>query len=346
MDYKALEIKGARYNKLYVDDGNLLNYYAGASKKMGVVVGAQETQVQILLKDYAENISKVNFNLKPSNPVEETPLLGIMNKSFESEFQENTLKLSVKACVQDRGEIAVWERGKSTTVKPSYKNKNQSVYLIDLRDHLPDSISTCHGSVNYSFQDRIPSETDYTYYSNLVDIEFPSRSLYDTAFLSIVYDTLRGKESFKIGSRLTPLHQSIRVTLKPQLNYTVTKNLGVYRKEGNSYSYLPADWKNNRVSFNTREFGEFVIRKDTLAPTIGSISVTSTSARLRIRDDLSGIAYFEANINGEWLLMVYDYKTGYIKSEKLDKSKALKGDFEFKVLDHAGNEKIYKQKIL
>lgn len=346
MDYKILELKGARYNKLYVDDGNVLNYYAGASKKMGVVVGNQETQVQISLKDYAENISKVNFTLKPSNPVEETPLLGIMNKPFESEFQENTLKLSVKACSQNQGEIALWERGKSTSVKPSYKNKNQSVYLIDLRHYLPDSISTCQGSINYSFQDRVPSETDYTYYSNLVDIEFPSRSLYDTAFLSVVYDTLHGKESFKIGSRLIPLHQSIRVTLKPQWNYTVTKNLGVYRKEGNAYSYLPADWKNNRVSFSTREFGEFVIRKDTLAPTISNISVNVTSARLRIRDDLSGISYFEANINGEWLLMVYDYKTGYIKSEKLDKSKALKGEFEFKVVDQAGNEKIYKQKIL
>jgi len=346
MDYKILELKGARYNKLYVDDGNILNYYAGASKKMGIVVGNQETQVQISLKDYAENISKVNFTLKPSNPVEETPLLGIMNKPFESEFQENILKLSVKACSQNQGEITLWERGKSTSVKPSYKNKNQSVYLIDLRHYLPDSISTCQGSINYSFQDRVPSETDYTYYSNLVDIEFPSRSLYDTAFLSVVYDSLHGKESFKIGSRLIPLHQSIRVTLKPQWNYTVTKNLGVYRKEGNAYSYLPADWKNNRVSFSTREFGEFVIRKDTLAPTISNISVNATSARLRIRDDLSGISYFEANINGEWLLMVYDYKTGYIKSEKLDKSKALKGEFEFKVVDQAGNEKNYKQKIL
>lgn len=346
MDYKILELKGARYNKLYVDDGNVLNYYAGASKKMGIVVGNQETQVQISLKDHAENISKVNFTLKPSNPVEETPLLGIMNKPFESEFQENILKLSVKACSQNQGEITLLERGKSTSVKPSYKNKNQSVYLIDLRHYLPDSISTCQGSINYSFQDRVPSETDYTYYSNLVDIEFPSRSLYDTAFLSVVYDSLHGKESFKIGSRLIPLHQSIRVTLKPQWNYTVTKNLGVYRKEGNAYSYLPADWKNNRVSFSTREFGEFVIRKDTLAPTISNISVNATSARLRIRDDLSGISYFEANINGEWLLMVYDYKTGYIKSEKLDKSKALKGEFEFKVVDQAGNEKIYKQKIL
>ena len=348
MDYKTLELKGARYNKLYIDDGNLLNYYAGVEKKSGISIGDTETPVQISLKDFDGNISKINFILKPSNPVDETSLLDTMSKLHETEFQENIMKVSVKSCVQEKGEveIEIWQKGKSASISAAYQGKNQSVYLIDLQQYLPDSISTCQGSINYSFQDRIPSETDYTYYSDLLDIEFPKSSLYDTAFLAVSYDTLQGKESFKIGSRLVPLHQSIGVTLKPHLNYTLTKDLGVYRKEGNSYSYLPAEWKNNRIHFNTREFGEFVIRRDTLAPTITPVSVNSTSARLKIRDNLSGISYFEANISGEWLLLVYDYKTGYIKSEKLDRTKPLKGDFELKVVDNAGNEKIYKQKIL
>jgi len=346
MDYKTLELKGARYNKLYIEDGNQLNYYQGAMKKNGIVVENKEIPVQIVLKDFGENISKINFTLQPSPAVEETPLLGIMSKPYESDFHENIVRLSVKNCLQEKGDIEVWEQGKSTSIAAAYKGKNQSVYLIDLRQYLPDSISTCQGSINYSFRDRIPSETDYTYYSDLMDIEFKKRSLYDTTFLAVSYDTLNGKESFKIGSRLIPLHQSVRVTLKPHLSYTPTKDLGIYRKEGNSYSYVASEWKNNRVSFYTRDFGDFVIQRDTLAPTIASISVNATAARLRIKDNLSGISYFESNINGEWLLMVYDYKTGYVKSEKLDKSKPLKGDFELKVVDNAGNEKIYKQKIL
>jgi hypothetical protein len=346
MDYKVLELKGARYNKLYVDDGNLLDYYQGASKKSGIEIDDQEVPVQIVLRDFNENISRVNFTLMPSDPVEETTLSGIMSKPYETEFQENILKLSVKSCLQEKGEIEIWQRGKSTSIPFAYKGKNQSVYLIDLRQHLPDSITTCQGSVNYSFQDRIPSETHYTYYSDLMDIEFPHRSLYDTLFMSVACDTLNGKELFKIGSHLIPLHQPIHVTFKPRINYTLTKDLGVYRKEGNSYSWLPGEWRNNRVSFYTREFGEFVIQRDTIAPVISSVSVNSISARLKIRDNLSGISYFEANINGDWLLMVYDYKTGYIKSEKLDKTKPLQGDFELKVVDNAGNEKIFKQKIL
>ena len=346
MDYKALELKGARYNKLYIDDGNQLDYYQGISKKQGIIMDGQETPIQITLKDFDDNVSKVNFTLKPSILSEETGLLGALTKSHETELQENMLKLSVKSCLQDSREINVWQRGKSTSIPFSYKGKSQSVYLIDLRQYLPDSITTCQGSVNYFMQDRIPSETDYTYYSDLLDIEFPNHALYDTAFLSVSYDSANGKESFVIGSRLVPLHQAISVTFKPRFNYTISKDLGVYRKVGNSYSYLPAEWKNNRVRFSSREFGEFIIQRDTTPPTITSISVNATSARLKIRDNLSGISYFEANINGEWLLMVYDYKTGYLKSEKLDKAKSLKGDFELKVVDNAGNEKIYKQKII
>ncbi len=346
MDYKTLELKGTRYNKLYIDDGNQLDYYSGVDKKSGILVTDREAPVQIELKDFNDNISKVNFTLKPSRPVAETQLLGTINKPYETEFQENILKLSVKTCLKANSEIEIWQRGQAVSFSPAYQGKYQSVYLVDLRQFLPDSISTCQGTINYSFQDRIPSETDYNYYSNLTDIEFPNHALYDTTFLAISYDTMKAEESFRIGSRLVPLHQPILITLKPHEIYSPTRDLGVYRKEGNSYSYLPAEWKNNRVTFSSREFGEFVIQKDTVPPTITSVSVNATNARLKIRDNLSGISYFEANINGEWLLMVYDYKTGYLKSEKLDKTKPLKGDFELKVVDNAGNEKIYKQKIL
>jgi hypothetical protein len=69
-------------------------------------------------------------------------------------------------------------------------------------------------------------------------------------------------------------------------------------------------------------------------------------ARFRIKDNLSGIAYFEATVDGEWLLMHYDYKTGILYSEKLDRQKPLKGDFVLRVVDAVGNERIFKQTIL
>ena len=44
--------------------------------------------------------------------------------------------------------------------------------------------------------------------------------------------------------------------------------------------------------------------------------------------------------------MNYDYKTGILESERLDPAVPLKGDFMLRVVDNAGNEKVYTQKIL
>jgi hypothetical protein len=344
MDFKTLELTGARYNKLYIDDGNRLDYYPHVLTKSGIVIKDKEKSIDIRLKDYNGNEALVHFMFMPSPVVTTTPILTSQNKPYVSEIQENTLKLSVKKCSAD-STITVWHQGKSTVVSNAYQGEHQRVYLINLYNTLPDSIQTCQGSIRYNFKDRIPSETGYKYYSDLVDIEFPNQSLYDTAYLIMNYDTLNNQEVFTIGSRTVPLHKSILVTLKPRLNYFQSRDLGLYRKEGRGFIYVPSEWNNNRVKFSTRDFGDFTLMRDTIPPKITKIGLSSAAARFKIGDNLSGISYFEANINGEWLLMVYDYKTGILKSEKLDSSKLLTGDFELKVVDQAGNENIFKQKI-
>jgi hypothetical protein len=346
MDFKSVELKNTRFNKLYVDDGNRLTYYSNVQRKQAIDVN-KDTPVTIRLKDYNGNVSTIRLTLKFSPQVTETPLLPMMTRPYEFDIQENTLKVNVKTCLNEKeNNFILWQQGKSKTVNPTYSGLNQKVYLIDLKAALPDSIQTCQGIIPMYFKDQIPSDTEYKFYSDAVEITFPDKALYDTMFLAMKHDTTDRTEAFRIGSRLIPLHKSVNITLKPTYAYAITRDLGVYRKEGNGYSFLASNWQNGNVNFYTRSFGEFTFRRDTVPPTITRLSVTNSSARLKIRDNLSGIAYFEANIDGQWLLMVYDYKTGIVRSERLDSKKLLKGDFEFKVVDNAGNETIYKQKIL
>lgn len=343
MDYKTLELRGNRFNKLYIDDGNRLEYYPGVTRKQGVIVHA-DREVEIHLKDFNQNISKVNFTLKHNPVVVETTLLSASGKPYESELIENTLKVTVKKCASDKTEPTLWSNNKSTSLTPAYYGSNQHVFLINLKTTLPDSITTCQGTIRFNFKDRIPSETEYKYYSELMDLEFPKQSLYDTAYLELAYDTINRQEIFTIGNRTIPLFKSIAVTLKPKLNYFQSRDLGLYRKEGRGFVYVNSEWKNNRIKFNTRDFGQFTLLRDTIPPTLTKISITPAAARFKIRDNLSGIAYFEANISGQWLLMVYDYKTGILKSEKPTGTQ-LKGDFELKVVDQAGNEALFRQKL-
>jgi hypothetical protein len=198
-----------------------------------------------------------------------------------------------------------------------------------------------------NFKGIIPSGTDYDYYSDLIDIKFKNGNLYDTLYLNTRHEvTGKSREKFTIASLTTPLHNTISVTLKPTLSYPKTEKTFAYHMEGNRFEFVGGDWVNGRIQFSTKELGQFTVLTDSTPPSIGRIYCNSRTARFRIYDNLSGIAKYEANINGEWLLMKYDYKTGIIQSERLDSKKPLKGDFQLKVTDRAGNERIHKQKIL
>ena len=75
-------------------------------------------------------------------------------------------------------------------------------------------------------------------------------------------------------------------------------------------------------------------------------SISHHGARFRIYDNLSGISQYEARINGNWVLLNYDYKTGILATEKKDKNMLLQGDFLLQVTDNCGNIKTFKQKVI
>jgi hypothetical protein len=345
MDYKSLKTKGSRFNKLYVADGNHLDFYKDIVSKGVVEVKEGQRQVQIKLRDNAGNESKVKFSLKADPHTAKVSSLEPMLKPVDYDIQENTLVLSSKGCPSKNAIAKAFSKNKTEELTPAYSSSAKNVYLIDLRKNLPDSIQTCSGSAKFNFKDIVPSGTDYDYYSDLLDIKFKNGNLYDTLYLNTNYELVKDREKFTIGSLTTPLHNTISVLLKPKNQYDMDGKTAVYHIEGKRFEYVGGEWVNGRIQFSTHELGEFTLLADTIAPTIGRINCNGNSARFRIFDTLSGIASYQANINGEWLLMKYDYKSGIVQSEKLDKKILLKGDFELKVTDRAGNEKIYKQVI-
>lgn len=347
LDFKTMETRGYRFNKLYVDDGNRLPYYAGTTAKNGIEIKDEDVDIEVKLTDYHGNSTSVFATLtassKSENSMNETGI-----RPLVSDISGSTLALTVSMCAPAdeslSGVAQVYTNGRMRTQAPSYSQRARNVFLVDLNKDQPDSIVTCSGTWVSNFKDRIPSGTSYKYYSDLINVDFPSRSLYDTLFLTASYDSTF-RETFSVGNRITPLQQSVQIQLTPQKQYTPSKSLGVYRVDGNGYSYMQGNWKNGKVSFNSLALGQFTLLYDTVPPSVRAVSMSSSIARLKIRDELSGISYFEASINGQWLLMTYDYKTGILYSERLDKSKPIKGEFEMKVVDNAGNETIYRHRI-
>jgi hypothetical protein len=348
MDFKAMETRGYRYNKLYVDDGNRLQFYHGTSLKKGIEID-DDVSVEIKLTDFNGNSTSVFTTLRASPMSANATFNEPGIRPLVADVAGSVLTLNVHMCApRDEsslsGSVQIYSNGKIQTQAPSYSSRAHNVFLVDLNKIQPDSIVTCTGTWVSNFKDRVPSNTAYRYYSDLVDIDFSARSLYDTLFLSTSYDSAF-RETFTVGTRLTPLQQSVYIQLKPLKNYIPSKSLGVYRVDRDGYTFMNSVWKNGKVGFNSMALGQFTMMYDTVPPAARAMSINSSIVKMKIRDDLSGISYFEASINGEWLLMTYDYKTGIAYSERLDRTKQLRGDFEMKVVDNAGNETIYRHKI-
>jgi len=347
LDFKVLKTRNAYFNKLYVDDGNGLAYNQGSVSKGIIHVVKKDIPITIELKDTYGNKSQMRFTLKESPVSSHSALPGPVKKSIDFDVDENTLVISATPCSPGKtNSLTVFSKNEEQEIQPAYGNTNRNVYLINLQKTLPDSVTTCNRGLYFNFKDAIPSGTDYKFYDDLADIQFQKDDLYDTLFLNMSRIEKPGREIFTLGSPTIPLHHPIAITLKLQKQYPIDKKTAVYRVNGKEYDYLGGVLENGKMKFSTQDLGDFTILEDSIPPVIYRTYVNSRGAQFRIWDQLSGIASFEATVNGEWLLMNYDYKTGILELEKPDNSKPLKGDFLLKVVDHAGNQKTYTQKIL
>jgi hypothetical protein len=348
MDFKTMRNKGTRFYKLYIDDGNNLKFYDQSPGTGRVKVNPRkESSIEITMKDSDGNASNVSFRLHPDELAKEVPSLEMPSEEITSDIIENTMIVTTKPCAMVTGNKArIFLDGMSRDMEPSYFNQNQVVYLIDLRKTIPDSIIVCEKSLLPKINATVPSGTAYKFYGNLMDVSFSQDAIYDTVYLNTNYTlTPAGYEIYTIGNKSVPLNKTIAVSLKPRMSYPKQPNMAVYRVNGKGNTYLGGEWVNDRINFNTREFGDFMVLQDSIAPTIKPIFVNSSSARFKIKDVLSGISVYEAAINGEWVLMHYDNKNGVIWTESLNKGVPMRGLFELTVTDKAGNKSTFKQKI-
>lgn len=344
MNYQTLKTRGVHFNKLYIDNGNPLKYYEKGINNGAITITDKPANIQIILKDTYGNESRVKLKLVPNQSGRPTSIAPI-SKPFDYEVNGSVLSVQVRPCAA-KSKLVLYEKGSAIAIDPVYTANAQQVFLIDLKKMMPDSAQACNGMIRFDIADQIPQKTEHTFYSDQADIVFHRSSLYDTLYLNFSKTEKKGDEIFTIGRAIVPLRDSIDITLKQLKKNSNDPKVAVYHIEGRAFDYKGGKWENGSIKFSTTELGDFVLLKDSVPPSIFRIACNSYHARFRVRDNLSGIEKYEATINGEWLLMSYDYKTGILQSEKPDKTLPIRGDFELKVTDRSGNTSTFKQKIL
>ena len=357
-NYEVEQTNGQRYHRGYIADGNILDLYKlqnnVAYRGRLPLLDGKPHEVTLTLYDAYDNSAQLTFTILPETATTPPPITDSLEiqpepASYESDVpvgeptvtittDENVLKLTAKNVSVSNPPIAKLITGRTVTEQPvSYIRNNQAVYLIDLRQALPDSVQFGRGVVRTNFKKRVIPGRNEVFVSGNTRLEFGPRTLFDTLHL-----TMRSLPAgvLEINQPTIPLNDYLKIQYAP--NYPIaidTMRTKAYWISGGRESFLGGTWNKGRIDFKTRSLGRFQLLTDATPPRVEILSATPKGISAKIRDDLSGIAEFRALVNGEWVLMQYDYKRALLWSDKLNSDEPFETGAEVlvQVKDNSGN---------
>lgn len=348
-DYTVLAKEKKSFQKLYIDDGNELNIYNNDVNKG--IISIQDTllhEVVITLQDAYKNTSLIKFKLKGTSPNVTAIKNSSSFKPIRYKVLDNTLVFMGKKAEHNGFFAHIYANRMNYELSSSYYVNDHSVYLWDLRLGMPDSIEMCGEQIYPGLEMTVPSKSEFKYYKDEFDLEFYSKTLFDTLYLKTDYmdELANDKEFFEISEDIYPLRMNMKVTLKPKKDYAnKDKTAAYYTTDLKNFSFQGGKWIGDKYELLTRTLGKYTLLEDSIPPKIKIIQQNKDHFRCYITDKLSGIKSYELRINGEWVLMNHDPKRNYIWAERLDKSQDFTGNLELKVLDNVNNESVYQTTI-
>ncbi|TAE29831.1 MAG: M23 family metallopeptidase [Cytophagales bacterium] len=347
MDYETERTFGQRYHRCYVADGNGLTLYHTDQPTIPTrrgrlpMMDGRPHEVSVTLFDLYQNSAVLRFTVQPDTTAATRPLTlkpGLNGAEAATVTTDgNILKLAVRNLPDTVAPPATLQEGKASTQQPaSYVHNNAAVYLIDLNRTLPDAVQVGAGRVATNLKKRITPGRDERYEDANLTLQFGPKTLFDTLYLAVRQVPAWG---FEINQNTIPLNDYLTATWTTS-NVTDTMRTRMYLVDNSGReTFLGGTWQKNKITFRTRELGRFQLMTDTTPPKVQFASVTPKGISARIADDLSGIRSFRAMVDGQWLLMQYDYKRSLLWSDKLNPDEPLPDGAEvmLEVTDNAGN---------
>lgn len=199
------------------------------------------------------------------------------------------------------------------------------------------------------------------YVKNKLSVVLPNGALYRNIYFE--HEVLEPcasclSEVHQVSSELIPVHKSYKLAIRttdlpPSVN---TNKLAIASlKDGQIDDYEGGSFSNGTVTTNTRQFGQFAVVADTLAPSIESINFDNgslvNSAKdallLKVHDNFSGVDSYKAYFDESWVRMYYDAKNKLMIIRESDlPSKPGKFTLTIEVTDKRDNKASESYKIV
>lgn len=193
---------------------------------------------------------------------------------------------------------------------------------------------------------------EHNYSKENVSVYMPEDAFYDD--FDLKFDVKDG--ILKLHDESVPIHKNITITYDDVKDLTdeQLKKTFIGTLDGVKLDYNKTYRKGNTLSTKVRNFGTFKLAQDTIAPRIYNVNFiegknlsAQKTLSVCISDSLSGIDTYNAYLNGEWILMEYDYKTNKLVHNLKDgKYKAGRNDFKVIVTDDLQNSTTFESNFL
>jgi len=247
-------------------------------------------------------------------------------KFIQKLFIDPNNKLSIYNKTKNRGIVNVLDTNIHTVtciLTDAYDNKTSLVLKVK-----GSGASTVETTNLNEYSKAMPYQVENKFISEGIKITIPKNALFDKLFFNYsLLDSILGlfSDVHSVHNPNTPLYKRYKLEIKtknlPQNMQDKALIVRISDDIKNPISYsLGGKWENGYVVTNLREFGNFAVTVDTIAPTIKAINISNgknmsklSSIRFKISDDLSGISKYEAYIDSTWILLRYDAKNETVK---------------------------------
>lgn len=286
-----------------------------------------------------------------------------LNRFIDYEYYKSKRSFIHKLFVEPNNPLSMYKE----VVDNGYikvEDSISAIYKIEVSD-FSGNISTVTVTVNGELHNSEALKTETVIDKDLHFIYANETSNLSDQHISVYipektfYDNLNIK--FRVSGDTLDLHEDI-VPLQKNIgiNYDISnyhegdknklfiaKITGSYRKYIN---YLPTIKKENVLTAYTKTLGQFMLKADEKAPTITPVNFQNGKwlsnfryLKVRISDDLSGIGTYRATVNGKYLLMEYDYKTGILTHDFNDNVVTdTRNELKIIVTDNVGNNTTFE----
>ena len=326
VNYERLIKSNQKIHKCYLEEGNSFDFYESGEHWGILKVENARNEVGLRIKDSYGNSTSLAFPLLKDESLSEPAGSSVR-------IHNNFLKVTTPEKAENLRIITYGGKEILLPLLPSPSQSNTAVY--DLKEGFPEQVFIGEKEVILPVNTAITLQNPQITLPNF-RADF-SGTLYDDAYVRV-----------EVSDQALVLHEDI-IPLKGAAHLHWTKSGAVNYPEklmvyldGKKKKFIGGHWNDKTISFRTREFGTYVTLYDFDPPAIVPRALTADQLRFTISDNLSGIRKIEAYVNGEWILMDYEYKTGAIWARKRDHSQSFSGNLVVKVTDFCNNTQSYE----